>query len=157
MIGTSRSLAVTACLLFSATVTRADHFTSATLRTVEGHVLSIGSHMGEGELDLLTVDLAIEGSQAETLQLLLAPGAVFEEIGFSVSEGDRLKARVFVESDGPAPVHKVQNLSKGTVVRLRTLHTTPLWDSTGGWQGSSMRNGRGPHRHGYRGGRGPPS
>jgi hypothetical protein len=64
---------------------------------------------------------------------------------------------VFVESDGPAPVHKVQNLSKGTVVRLRTLHTTPLWDSTGGWQGSSIRSGRGPHRHRFRGGQGPPS
>jgi len=129
---------------------------TSTLRTVEGRVLSLSSSKGESDLDLLTVDLAIEGGNAKTVQLMLAPDQIFDEIGFSVNVGDRLRARVFVDSAEPAPVHKVQNLSQGTIVRLRTLRATPLWNTSGRWQGGSIHNGPGPRRLGHRRGQGPP-
>lgn len=156
MTANLRGLVLLAGLLLMAVAARADCKNASTLRTVEGRVQSLGLQKGEGDLELLTVDIAIQGTNAETMQLMLAPGQVFDDIGFSINEGDRLRARVFIDSEGPAPVHKVQNLTQGTVVRLRTLHATPLWNATGGWQGSSIRNGPGPHRHGYRGGQGPP-
>jgi hypothetical protein len=40
------------------------------------------------------------------------------------------KARVFIAGEGPASVHKVRNLSRNSMVRLRTLQKTPLWDGT---------------------------
>lgn len=156
MIGSPRFSVFVSCLLLSTVSAQADRSTTASLRTVEGRVIALGSHEGEGGLDLLTVALAIDGSDNDTLELMLAPDSVFAEIGFEINEGDRLRARVFVEPEGPAPVHKVQNISAGTVVRLRTLHATPLWSAAGSWQGSSIGNGPGPHRRGHRGGQGPP-
>lgn len=150
-------LVLFAGLLLLSAPTQAERGAASTFLTVEGRVLSLGSHEGEGDLELVTVALAIEGSSTETTQLMLAPTRVLDQIGLSVSQGDRLRARVFGASDAPAPVQFLQNLSQGKAVRLRTLHATPLWNAAGSWQGGPIRDCPGPrrHRHRYRAGVGP--
>lgn len=131
------------------------------LRIVEGTILEVGSLPGEGELELVTVRLASAQSDSGELELLLAPRSALEESGFTVAAGDRLKARIFATDDGPAMVHKVRNLSQGSMVRLRTLRQIPLWDGAGRWQGAFGMGGAGRHQgpqHGQqpRGGGPPP-
>jgi hypothetical protein len=132
----------------------------SSLAVVEGVVLEIGSQPGEGGLELVTVRLSAQRPESQEIELLLAPPSVLEETGFTVQQGDRLKARVFIADGGPALVHKVRNLSQNSMVRLRTLHQIPLWDGAGMWQGG--RGGWGGHggghgqRHGQQEGSGPP-
>ncbi len=126
----------------------------SSLVTVEGEVIAIGHQIGEGDLDLLTVTLG-GGEEGEPVALLLGPKSALDELGFEIGEGDRLKAKIFPEAEGPAKVHKVQNLSRNTLLRLRTLHRIPLWNGTGAWQGGpgqgAMGGGRGHGHHGQRG------
>jgi hypothetical protein len=107
-------------------------------------VLSVGEAPGEGGLALVSVHL--EGSEQE---LLLAPAAVLAELDFEVREGDVLRVRVLgSEEPGPAPVHRILNLTRSRMIRLRTMQQVPLWDGAGHWQGSP-----GGHRDGSGGGR----
>ena len=142
-------------LLVSTACWAAEQGFSASFRTYEGRVLSLGSRGGEGELDQLTVDLAIEGNSAETIELIVAPRPVLSQLGLRLEEGDLLRTRVLGESGVAVSVQYLQNLSQGKAVRLRTLHAIPLWDATGRWQGGSVRDCSRPHRRRYRGGRGP--
>lgn len=124
------------------------------MRTLEGEVLSIGHHEGEGGLDLLQVQLGPDTGQ-ETWQILLAPHEVCQQIGFEIEPGDRVRVRIFLDETDPVRVQKIQNLSRGTMVRLRTLHQTPLWSDAGSWQGGPIRTTMGRHRHGQERGGGP--
>jgi hypothetical protein len=131
------------------------------LKEVEGTVLEVGMLAGEGGLELVTVRLSAQQSDA-ALDLLLAPPSVLQETGFSVTSGDRIRARIFTADGGPATVHKVKNLSEGSMIRLRTLRQIPLWDGAGRWQGGPGlgagvgRGGLQGPRQGQRGGSGPP-
>ena len=109
------------------------------LSTLEGEVVSLRLSQGEGDLELLAVEIRAEDGNGDAVVVLLAPESACEEIGFEGSAGDRLRARVFVQDDGIAKAHKVLNLSQGTMVRFRTLRNVPLWTSTGAWQGGSSR------------------
>jgi len=129
------------------------------LAVVEGIVLEVGAQPGEGGLELVTVRLSREWPEPMEFELLLAPRSVLEETGFTVEQGDHLKARIFIGDEGPASVHKVRNLSRNSMVRLRTLRQTPLWDGAGMWQGGPAAGGRGGHqgpKHGRQHGTGPP-
>jgi len=127
------------------------------MRTIEGQVLSVDTHQGEGGLEVLLANLRVPGEPEDGVQILLAPESVCNQIGFRVEEGDRLRARIFVSTAGPWRVQKVQNFTQDTMVRMRTLHSTPLWNTTGAWQGGPIRTARGPHQHGQgRKGGGPP-
>jgi len=94
------------------------------------------------------LSVAPEDPDAEPLSILLAPQQVLDTIGFEVSVGDSIRAKVFVAAEGPVKAHKVRNLSRGTTVRLRALHETPLWSSQGEWEGGACRGGS---RHGGQG------
>lgn len=126
------------------------------LRTIEGRVLGLREHRGESELVVVTATLVTEGTESEGLQVLLAPASALAEAGFEVAEGDLLRLRIFVSAEGPARAQKVRNLSRQTMIRLRTLHQVPAWDAAGHWQGD-----HGPMRPGHGGGqpgrRGPPN
>jgi hypothetical protein len=114
------------------------------LTVLEGRVISLGEATGEGDLPLVTVRL--EGSERE---MLLAPAALLEELEFPVEEGDLLRLRVLgSEEPGLAKVHRVLNLTRSRMLRLRTMQQAPLWDGAGRWQGSP-----GGHRDGHGGGR----
>lgn len=130
------------------------------LRVVEGTILEVGALPGEGGLELVTVRLSTQGPDSAELELLLAPRSVLEETGFSVQSGDHIKARVFTADEGPATVHKVRNMSQGSMLRLRTLRQIPLWDGAGRWQGGPrLGGGHGRHqgpKHGQPSGSGPP-
>ena len=127
----------------------------AALTTVEGTVKSVTALPGEGELPVVAVSLRLDGDAADEVTVLLAPEQALTEIGFSVERGDHCRIRIFRPDEGPAKAHKVLNTSRGTMVRLRTLHQIPLWDGRGRWQGGPCRDqsgsGAGGHRH--RGGR----
>ena len=114
-------------------------------RNVEGRVVAVALPATDGEPALLRADIEIEG-ELSVLGLLLAPTTVCDEIGFEVGVGDFLRARVFVEEGEEVRVQKVLSLSRGTMVRFRTMHQIPLWDSTGAWNGGEIRTGPGPHR-----------
>lgn len=90
---------------------------------------------GEGELAIVAVRLAASADDSRSWELLLAPRPALTEIGFAVEVGDQLKARIFPTEEGPAKVHKVLNLTRRNMVRIRTLSQIPLWDGTGAWQG----------------------
>lgn len=122
----------------------------SSLLTVEGRVTSVGSHLGEGDLELVEVRLSLDGDPERVMGVLLGPESAMAEIGFSVEAGDRLRAKIFGDDEEPAIVHKALNLTRDTMVRFRTLRRIPLWDSSGVWQGGP---GRGPGVHGS-GGRG---
>jgi hypothetical protein len=130
----------------------------ASLKTVEGEVLSVATVPGEGDLPVLAVTLQIGGQPGGPVEVLLAPESTLVEIGFPVEPGDRIRARIFTGEEGPARAHKVWNISQGTMVRFRTLHKTPLWDRTGTWQGRTGRGAAGGRRagHGGQGERTPP-
>lgn len=106
---------------------------------VEGLVTSVAERPGEGALAIVTVRLAAPADGSRRWELLLAPRTALAEIGFEVEVGDHLKARIFPTAEGPAKVHKVLNLTRRTMVRIRTLSQIPLWDGSGAWQGGQCR------------------
>jgi hypothetical protein len=122
------------------------------LRTVEGRVIGLEAVPGEGDLELLAVELAIERGAEEPIRVLLAPQETCRDIGFEIEEGDQLRVRIFVEgSGGTAKAQKVQNITRGLMVRFRTMRTVPLWSATGAWHGGPSRVSPGGH-HGRGGG-----
>lgn len=130
---------------------------SVPMRTIEGRVVAVDRYLGEGGVEVVQATLGVPGGPEGGVPVLLAPESVCAQIGFQVAEGDRLRARIFVTADHPSRVQKVQNFTQGTMVRLRTLHATPLWNSVGMWQGGPLRTAPGRHRYGRNpGGGGPP-
>jgi hypothetical protein len=119
--------------------------TTADLVDLRGEVVSISSISAEGDLDVVAVVLRTEESAAT---VLLGPRAVLDDLGFEVEAGDRLRVRVFVEDgvDAPLTAQRVLNLSRQSMMRLRTLHRDPLWDASGRWQGSTFGRGPDPER-----------
>jgi hypothetical protein len=109
------------------------------LRTIEGRVLSLSSTPAEGDLEVVTATLEIDEADLGKLEVLLAPKRVLEEIAFDVAAGDRIRAGVFVADEGPLKVHKAMNLTRGTMVRFRSLRELPLWNTTGAWDGGPCR------------------
>jgi hypothetical protein len=101
----------------------------------EGQVISVAEKPGEGALTIVTVQLVAASDDSQGWELLLAPRSALADIGFEVEVGDRLKARIFPSEEGPAKVHKVLNLTRRKMVRLRSLFQIPLWDGSGAWQG----------------------
>jgi len=129
----------------------------AALRTVEGAVGAVERLPAGSDGGMMAVRLQVEeGAGPRELEVLLAPERALSESGFEVAAGDRLRARVFLSDGGAVEAHKVMNLSRGTLVRLRTLRRVPLWDASGRWQGGPCRTpgeGHGPYRrHGGPGG-----
>jgi hypothetical protein len=125
------------------------------MRSLEGEVLSVDYHPGKGNLDLVQAQLRATDSN-ETVQILLAPQEVCEQIGLQIAPGDQIRTRIFVEDTASYRVQKIQNISRGTMVRLRTLHETPLWNSAGRWLGGPLRTSPGHQHHGKSRGGGPP-
>jgi hypothetical protein len=128
------------------------------LATVEGIIDGVETVPGEGGGEILAVNIRTEDPEPRELKILLAPERALEEIGFTVAEGDRLRARIFLSGEDPAPAQRVMNMTRGTIVRLRTLTRIPVWNSAGQWQGGACRDGQGwatgaPHRRGGGGGR----
>lgn len=112
--------------------------------TVEGTVTSVTSLPAEGDLPVVAISLVTgDGAKGEELTVLLGPEQAMDEIGFAVEPGDRCRVRVFRSDDGAARAHKVLNVSRGTMVRLRTMHQVPLWNGQGSWQGGPCRSGHG--------------
>jgi hypothetical protein len=105
---------------------------------VEGRVTSVAEGPGEGALPIVTVRLAAPARDSPSWELLLAPRSVLDEIGFEIEKDDHLKARVF-PAPGAVKVHKVLNLTRNKMVRLRALSRIPLWDGNGAWQGGECR------------------
>lgn len=129
----------------------------AALTRVEGTVLRVETPREEAGAEAGVV-AHIESSKGEKLALELAPAATLEDIGFEIAEGDRIRARIFApdpeHADAARGVQKIQNISRGTMTRLRTLYRVPLWSNAGRWQGGPVRgggSGSGGPRH--RGGR----
>ena len=145
-----RWLALAALLALLATPEVAGESRGFRFSTLEGEVRAVGEVRDEGELELLSVDLAIESQPGEEVKILLGPVDACREIGLVVEEGDRLRARVFLAEEGePLKAQKVLNLSRSIMVRLRTMHDVPLWSSAGTWQGGPGRQYRGG-QHGAR-------
>lgn len=118
----------------------------SSLVTVEGTVVTVASAPAEGDLEVLEVILSPSEPGGKEQALLLAPRATLEEVDFQVEQGDKLQARIFPSDQGPAKVHKIRNLTRHTMLRLRTLHRIPLWDGVGTWQGGPGRGAQ--HGHG---------
>jgi hypothetical protein len=128
---------------------------TSSLKTVEGVVMSVGTLPGEGG-EVNAVRLQVATPEPYEMSIVLAPEKTLREAGFDVQIGDRLRAKVFLSDDEPAPVHKVMNLTRDTMIRLRTLTRVPLWDSNGRWQGGACRTQHGAGGQGgtqHRGGR----
>jgi hypothetical protein len=128
----------------------------ASLLTVEGTVQAVDRLSGEGELPVVAISLVRDTDAAEAVEILLAPEKALTDIGFEVEVGDRCRVRIFSADRGPAKAHKIFNISRGTMVRIRTLHQVPLWDGSGAWQGGRCRDGLGGGGQGgvrHRGGR----
>lgn len=106
---------------------------------VEGHVDSVIEEPGEGGLAIVAVRLAAEPGDSRRWELLLAPRLALHGIGFDVEVGDHLKARVFPTEQGPVKVHKILNLTRRKMVKVRALTQVPLWDGTGAWQGGECQ------------------
>jgi len=131
--------------------------TRSSVVTVEGTVRSVSVLPAEGELPVVAISIVDDdATDGEAITVLLGPVQAMEEIGFAVKEGDRCRARVFRSEGGAARAQKVLNVSRGTMVRLRTLHQIPLWNGRGSWQGGPCRSGQGSggggkqHHHGGR-------
>ena len=124
----------------------------SSLKTVAGVVTAMEQVPGEGGIEILHVTLGeIDGTG--TLSILLAPAEALESIGFQIREGDRLKLKCFSDDPGPARAHKVMNVSRGTMIRVRTLRQIPLWDNQGRWRGGAARPQSGHGGSQYQGGR----
>lgn len=146
------------CLLITPAASRAvlGIKSSVPLKTIEGRVVTLEQFQGEGGVEVLLARIDTGDGSDSSTQILLAPESVCGQIGFQVEEGDRLRARIFVSPEGPSRVQKVQNFTRGTMVRLRTLHSTPLWSANGAWQGGPVRTARGHSQAGRGAGKGPP-
>ena len=150
-----RRLACVACLpLVAAPLVAGDPRSS--LLMVEGNVSSVIEEPGEGGLAIVAVRLAAEPGASRGWELLLAPRPALEEIGFEIEEGDHLKARIFPSEHGPAKVHKVLNLTRRKMVRIRSLSQIPLWDGRGIWQGGGCQGLQAAARQGRGSRAGPP-
>jgi hypothetical protein len=113
---------------------------SATVLVIEGEVTAVYERPAEGGLDVIGASVACGDG---THEILLAPRAALEEIGFGIEPGDRVRARLFSsEDDGSSRVQKILNRTRGEMVRLRTLRRDPLWDGTGHWHGSAPGDGQ---------------
>ena len=123
---------------------------------VDGQVTSVTEQTGEGGLSIVAVQLEGRPDESRTWALLLAPRPSLDEIGFEVEVGDHLKARIFPTEQGPARVHKVLNLTRRKMVRIRTLSQIPLWDGRGAWQGGKCLSLQSPAREDQDGRRGRP-
>lgn len=157
-----KALAVLAAVAMAAPVAAGEHGgqrAPATLVVLEGTVSALDEVKAEGGLAVVRARIETEDGSRD---ILLAPPSVLEEMGFPVATGDRIRVRVFAAGPGEdAAAHKILNLSRDRMVRLRTLRRDPVWDSDGVWQGSRARHhgqggghgGRGRERHGQ-GGRG---
>lgn len=123
----------------------------ASLITVEGVVSKIGSEVMEGELRVVTASLVSSDATKQFTEILLAPQTALDEIGFSVQVGDRLKVRLLSSGPGSSRAHKVLNISRNTMVRLRSVRGEPFWDNHGTWRGGPCRSRSGasgqPGRH----------
>jgi hypothetical protein len=107
---------------------------SSSVLVVEGEVLAIYEQPAEGGLQVIGASVRCGD---ETREILLAPRAALEEIGFRIEPGDSVRVRLFsAEEDGSSRVQKILNRTRGDMVRLRTLRRDPLWDGTGHWNGS---------------------
>jgi hypothetical protein len=119
----------------------------SSLVTMDGTVRAVSELAGEGDMLVVTISLAPDDDAGKEIEVLLAPAKALADTGFAVAAGDRCRVRIFADDKGPAKAHKILNMTRGTMVRVRTLHQVPLWDGTGTWQG-------GPCGHGPQGGRG---
>lgn len=104
---------------------------TSNLAEIRGPVVGITAVPGEGDLDVVAVE--IDSSPSPSRVILLGPASMLEEAGFEVREGDVLRIKVFVaETEGdPETALRVLNLTRKTMVRLRTFHQDPLWDRSG--------------------------
>lgn len=118
----------------------------ASLAKVEGVVISVETFSGDGG-DLTVARIRVGESEPRELSIALAPEETLSQIGFDVQVGDRLRARIFLSDEDPVLAHKVLNLTRGTMVRFRTLTRIPLWNGRGQWQGGSCRGGGGGRGH----------
>jgi hypothetical protein len=112
----------------------------ASLMTVEGTVFAVETVSAEGGRNVTAVRLVLDRPESREIDVLLAPGNALSQIGFEIEAGDRLRARVFLTGEDAFEAHKVLNLSRGMMVRLRTLRRVPLWDGNGQWQGGPCRS-----------------
>lgn len=121
----------------------------SSLLTVEGIVDAVETRVSEQEGEVTSVRLVVDDADGRELDILLAPENALRETGFEVVPGDRMRAKIFLSDDSVVEAHKVMNLTRGTMVRLRTLRKIPLWDSEGRWQGGPCREqgGGGYGRH----------
>jgi hypothetical protein len=124
------------------------------LKTVEGEVYEIGSATGEGGVEIVVIEIRPDPTSGETTSVGLAPAPALDDAGFDVSVGDTVRVRIFVGTP-PVSAHKILNLSRSTMLRLRTLHRDPLWDSAGRWLGERYRHRGGPAGPGRGEARGP--
>ena len=110
---------------------------TSALRTIEGQIVEIGQAEAEGGLPVTILRIEDRSGVSE---VLLAPPASLEEMGFEAIVGDRVRAKVFVdEGSQRSYAQKVLNRDRGLMVRLRTLNRLPLWDARGSWQGARQR------------------
>jgi hypothetical protein len=124
----------------------------ASLMTVEGIVSAVETLPVETGGDVTSVRLMVDKPEPREMEVLLAPESALRQTGFEIEVGDRLRARIFLTGDDALEAHKVLNLSRGMMVRLRTLRRVPLWDGNGQWQGGPCRaqsgsGGAGGHQH----------
>jgi len=134
---------------------RAEHSAErSSLVTVEGIVDAVETRFADQGEGITSVRLRVDEPDARDLDILLAPESALRETGFEIEAGDRLRARIFLSDDPEVEAHKVMNLSRGMMVRLRTVRRVPLWDSDGQWQGGPCREqgGTGHGRQHRRGG-----
>ncbi|MEE2777164.1 MAG: hypothetical protein VYE73_10455 [Acidobacteriota bacterium] len=102
-----------------------------------GEVVSIGEGTAEGDLSVMVLRL----DDPNLGEVVLAPAAALEAMGFLAEVGDRVRARVFVdERTKRAFAQKVLNRDRGLMIRLRTLKGLPLCDARGHWQGAHHRD-----------------
>jgi len=135
-----RLAAALAILLVAPAAQAAETPRASTLSVLEGTVVARDLAKAEAGLDVVRVQLKTGDG---LVHVLLAPPKILEEIDFPVEPGDRFRARVFDAAPGQdAAAHKVMNLTKDRMVRLRTLNHDPVWDNDGNWQGGRR------HRHG---------
>ena len=113
------------------------------LRTVEGVVIAVETLATES--GMTTVRLRVDDPEPEEIEVLLAPEAALRQTGFEIEPGDRVRASIFLSAADRAEAHKVLNVSRDTMVRLRTLRGVPLWDRAGQWEGGPCRPAG--HRH----------
>jgi hypothetical protein len=127
----------------------------ASLATVEGIAGSVHAVPDGTGVATTAVRLRLDDPPGTELTVLLAPSGALSESGFEIETGDRIRVRVFLSDDDAVEAHKVMNISRGIMVRLRTLRRVPLWDGDGQWHGGPSRSRGGTGQgggHQHRGG-----